>query len=547
MNFLEASQILAKFKGGPSLRIRLAASANVDPLLHYIGAYAALNERTAEVTTLPFGTLGQALLSRPSPGEQEVILLMPWDLVPECDWRSGIPLNVSSPDILLEAAQDIAWQLSQRECKLLYLPAPIPPLYTDPIACGSLSASLAGIAAGLGAHFLNPHCFALGNYLASGVPVKGASISEVAQAVVDLSHKLAEGSFKVLITDLDNVLWAGLAAEDGEEGIKCNSEGIGFRHFLYQGLLAKLQASGVLLAAVSRNDLDVARAPILAGKTLLAESNFVEILASYEPKSIHIRRLAESLNLGLDSFVFVDDNPIELAEVSAALSQVKCLQFPVHDEELVKFLRELSILFARRTISNEDKQRTQMYRRRLEGNKLSLVKGEGANLTGFLTKLQMELTIYDRSVGDHERAIQLINKTNQFNLNGNRMSDDEVAQVLSVGGRLYTAKLDDRTGSHGEILVCLLDQSDRIISFVLSCRVFQRQVENVFMCWLIKRFSNQIKLTYMATMRNTPMSEFLKDTAFVLNDEGAILDGIQFLENHEAKLNLFKLKEVGFD
>jgi FkbH-like protein len=412
----------------------------------------------------------------------------------------------------------------------------------------SLTASLSRIAAGLGAHFLNPECFALGNYLASGVPIAGKHTCEVAEAVVNLSQKFTEGSFKVLITDLDNVMWAGLAAEDGVEGVQCSQEGIGFRHFLYQGLLAKLQSSGVILAAVSRNDLDIARAPIMAGKTLLGESDFVEIIASYEPKSIHIRRLAESLNLGLDAFVFVDDNPIELAEVGAVLSEVKCMQFPTHDDHLAQFLKELASLFARRAISNEDRERTKMYRRRLETGKLLSVKGEGGDLTDFLAKLQMELTIFDRSVGDHERAIQLINKTNQFNLNGNRITDDEVAAVLASGGQLYTAKLDDRTGSHGEILSCLIDDKGVIVSFVLSCRVFQRQVENAFICWLVRRLGSQIiKLAYLATPRNTPIREFLKDASFSINDEGATLDCFQFINNHKAKLELFALKEVGFD
>ena len=547
MNFLEASRILATFTGGPSVAVCFAASGNVDPLVLYIRAAAAVRGRTAEVRTLPFATLGQALLKPPSPDEQEIFLLMPWDLVPECDWRSGIPAEVGSPEILLEAAQEVVGRLSRRQCTLLYLPAPIPPLYIDPMACTSLMAGLFGLAAGLGARFLDPACFALGNYLASGVPIAGARTGEVAQVVVNSSLKLAEGSYKVLITDLDNVLWAGLAAEDGAEGIRCSLEGVGFRHFLYQGLLAKLKASGVILAAVSRNDLDVARAPIMAGKTLLVENDFVEILASYEPKSTHIRRLAESLNLGLDAFVFVDDNPIELAEVGTALSQVKCLKFPAHDDQLALFLRELADLFARRNISNEDRQRTEMYRRRLEVSKLSPVAGEGADLTDFLAKLRMELTISDRSVGDRERAIQLINKTNQFNLNGRRITDNEVAGVLASGGRLYTAVLDDRTGSHGEILACLIDGQRRIVSFVLSCRVFQRQVEYAFICWLVRRLGNELKLAYAATERNTPMREFLKDAAVAFSGEEALLEGIRFMESHVAQLDLFMLKEAGFD
>jgi FkbH-like protein len=491
--------------------------------------------------------LGQALFTLPKPGDQEILLLMPWDLVPECDWRSGIPIETSSPEVLLEAAGDVVSRIRQRQCKLFYLAAPIPPLYSDPMACASLAAGLSGLAAGLGAQFLDPGCFALGNYLASGVPIASARTGDVAQSIVNSCLEMAAGSAKVLITDLDNVLWAGLAAEDGVEGLQCSSEGKGFRHFLYQGLLAKLKASGVILAAVSRNDLDVARAPITAGKTLLAESDFVEILASYEPKSVHVRRLAESLNLGLDAFVFVDDNPIELAEVGTALPQVKCLQFPLHDDQLAEFLQELALFFARRTITSEDRQRTEMYRRRLEVTKFSSAAGVGADLSEFLAKLQMELTIFDRSAGDRDRAVQLINKTNQFNLNGQRITDDEVASVLESGGRLYTAKLDDRTGSHGEILACLIDEKRQILAFVLSCRVFQRQVEYAFLSWLIRRFGNNLKLAYVATERNTPIRELLRDQAFVLVAEGCLLDGARFLADHACQLDLFTIKEVGSD
>jgi len=547
VNFLEASRILAHFPGGASLPIRFAASGNVDPLLLYIRAVAAKRGRLAEVTTLPFGTLGQALLTPSCQTDREVILLLPWDFVPECDWRSGIPVNVSNPQVLLEAAQAVVRRLSCRECKLLYLPAPIPPLFSDPVNSASLATGLAGLAAGLGANFLDPTYFALGSYLASGVPIAGAHLGAVAEAVVNFGLEVVEGTSKVLVTDLDNVLWAGLAAEDGLDGIQCRPEGIGFRHFLYQGFLAKLKASGVILAAVSRNDLDVARAPIAAGKTLLAETDFVEILASYEPKSVHIRRLAERLNLGLDAFVFVDDNPIELAEVGTALPDVACLQFPLHDDQLVAFLQELAKRFARRTVTDVDRQRTEMYRRRLSSVEVSSAGGDGADLTDFLTKLVMKLTIFDRSSGERERAVQLINKTNQFNLNGRRITGDEVTKLLDEGGRLFTARLDDRTGSHGEILVCLIDAEFRIVAFVLSCRVFQRQIEYAFMCWLIRRFGNGLKLAYAATERNAPIRDFLNDPAITLHDDFSFLDGEKFLANHEHQLELFTLEEPGVD
>src|SRR5947209_2116195 len=167
---------------------------------------------------------------------------------------------------------------------------------------------------------------------------------------------------------------------------------------------------------------------------LLGEEDFVAIIASYRAKSAQIRELAERLNLGLDSFVFVDDNPVELTEVSLALPDVRCVRFPQHDDDLAAFLNEVSSLFPRRATTSEDRERTEMYRRRLEGIVPSDL--QGADLTRFLKDLKMTLTIHDRACGDRTRAVQLINKTNQFNLNGRRVSDDDVRVVLDAGGHL---------------------------------------------------------------------------------------------------------------
>lgn len=547
MNFLQASKIVSDFTAGPPLHIRFTASGNVDPLVLYVRAAAAERGWFAHVTTMPFGTLMQSLMTQPQQGDHEVILLMPWDLVPECDWRSGIPLTVSPPDILVQRAHITADLIKQRLSRLIFLSAPLPPLYTDPVACDSLGAGITQLAVGLGATFLDPAYFALGSFLASGVPISGSYMANVAQAVVDLSIDTNEGKYKILVTDLDNVLWAGLVAEDGPDNIQCGPDGLGYRHFLYQGLLAKLNSSGVLLAAVSRNDLDIATVPFASGRTLLTSSNFIKVLASYGPKSAHINKLAEDLNLGLDAFVFVDDNVVELAEVSTALPQVKCLQFPPHDDSLPEFFRELVRLFTKRYITNEDKQRTEMYRRRLTNFSPSITKAEGADLTSFLSELQMVLTIYNRGSVDCQRAIQLINKTNQFNLNGIRITTDIVKRVLDAGGHLYTAVLDDRTGSHGEILACVIDEKYRILSFVVSCRVFQRKVEHAFIVWLAQRIQHTLVFTHTATARNTPVCVFLGDRAFSAANTDFALNSTAFLKDHLVDMSLFNLVEVGFD
>jgi len=270
----------------------------------------------------------------------------------------------------------------------------------------------------------------------------------------------------------------------------------------------------------------------------LGLDDFVVVLASYNAKSAQIASIAEQLNLGLDAFVFVDDNPIELAEVSAQLAGVQCLQFPSRDEELPSFFRELAGLFAKREITEEDRQRTDLYRARLAS--MAPSDATGADLTTFLRDLEMRLVVHDRTIGDRTRAVQLINKTNQFNLNGRRITDDEVAAILSAGGRLFGATLSDRNGSQGEILSCLIDSAGMIRAFVMSCRVFQRRVEHAFLAWLAEN-GPPIGLDFTETPRNEPIRQFMQDPAFIMTDTVVTFDAPTFAARHRGDLSLFAL------
>jgi FkbH-like protein len=333
-------------------------------------------------------------------------------------------------------------------------------------------------------------------------------------------------------------MWHGVIGEDGLDGIHYRSEGAGFRHFIYQSLLAKLKREGTLLAAVSRNDAELANGPFASGKMTLKLEDFVVIAASYNAKSSQIREIAKQLNLGVDSFVFVDDNPIEVEEVSAAIPEMRVIRFPESEDALPAFFDEIAAQFSRTVLTAEDADRTEMYRRRLEG--MMPVESEGANLTAFLRGLEMSLVIADRSEGDRTRTVQLINKTNQFNINGRRVTDEEIGAILAAGGRLYSCTLSDRTGSHGEILSCLIDAKGVIRSLVMSCRVFQRRVEHAFFVWLSAQDNPPRALEYEQTSRNEPVAQFLDEPAFASRDANFVLaDWRQFAEQHGSDLRLF--------
>jgi FkbH-like protein len=541
VNFLEAHRLATSFAGGPNLPFLFGISGGSEKLDIFLRAVGAKRGRSLQIRTLPFNTLGQTLLTEPVSGELEIFLLFPWDFVPDADWRSGLPSSPLDLAALQDRAQALARRIERRPmARILYVPAPVPPLFANLATTANLEIWLATLAGGLGADFLSPEVFSLASYLSTGSPFAGTRLGDVAERVIDRAVGPFTEPAKVLITDLDNVLWAGVIGEDGIDGIRYTPDGVGFRHFLYQTVLAKLKREGTLLAAVSRNDPDLAHAPFRTGHMTLRAEDLVIIVASYNAKSSQIKEIARQLNLGLDSFVFVDDNPIEIEEVSSALPEVRTMKFPANDDGLPAFFERLTALFARPVLTTEDAERTEMYRRRLDG--MVPDASEGADLTDFLRGLEMALIIHDRSQGGRTRAVQLINKTNQFNLNGRRVCDDDVAAMLAAGGRLYGATLNDRTGSHGEILACLIDAGGTVRSLVMSCRVFQRRLEYAFFSWLAGEENPPTTLEFGPTQRNEPMRRFLEDPIFRRTPDGMVAADLEeFRRTHADDLALFRL------
>ena len=539
MTFLEAKKVLAALRNAEKLPFLMAMSGTPDQLELYLRAHAARTGLDAQVGVLPFGTLGQHLFSEAT--GTELFLLLPWDLAPECDWRSGMSGTLADVDSIMARAEKVAAVLTKRKARLAYLPAPIPPLCAASSNNVRLSTELTTLAVRAGAVLIPAQRFSLASYLASGAPVAGDALSAVAKVLIDLLLAPPSGTFKVVATDADNTLWAGLVGEDGVGAVSAEPHGPGFRHFVYQGFLLRLKAAGILLAVISRNDEDMVRAPLDSGSMPLKIADFVSIRAGYRAKSDHVRELAQSLNLGADSVVFIDDNPVELAEVASAVPGITCQAFPSKDDDLPAFLDRLALLFDRRSVTAEDVERTEMYRRRVATQPPT----EGVGLMDFLNGLDMVLTLRDRTNDDWTRAHQLINKTNQFNLNGRRLDESQVATVLAEGGRMFTAMLDDRTGSHGEIIACLIDRDGRVRALVMSCRVFQRRVEYAFLLWLLSHWQGPaLSFAFSATERNEPLRNFLADPAFADDGECRTLDGVALTVAHAADLSLFTIRDA---
>ncbi len=291
---------------------------------------------------------------------------------------------------------------------------------------------------------------------------------------------------KVLAVDLDNTLWGGIIGEDLLGGIRIgppSAEGEGYLEL--QRYLKELQQRGVLLAVCSKNNLADAELPFRQHESMhLKLDDFVAFAANWEDKPSNLRRIASQLSLGLDSFVFLDDNPLERAVVRSQLPEVVVPECGPTPWAMLAALRR-GMYFETVSITAEDAARHASYR----GNAARSVAEENApSLEAFLAGLEMVCQHGPADSKTLPRVTQLINKTNQFNLTTRRYTEDQVkAMATSSDWWCHWFQLSDRFGDHGLIGVILARKDPpawHIDTWLMSCRVLGRQMED-FMCQVL--------------------------------------------------------------
>jgi FkbH-like protein len=319
--------------------------------------------------------------------------------------------------------------------------------------------------------------------------------------------------FKGLITDLDDTLWRGIVGDDGVDGVSWALDGGTHNHALYQQLLESLSASGVLLAVASKNDAAIAAQGLARSDLLVPGAAFFPVETGWSAKSRMVRRILQSWNIGEDAVVFVDDNPMELAEIQAEFPSMRCLQFPTRDYEgSYRLLREIRDLFGKFEITDEDRLRSQSIARS------SAIEEAGeTDVESFLQ--QLDATVDLRFGGDASdpRPLQLLNKTNQFNMNGLRVGDSNWLKLLEDSGAVVlVASYTDKFGPLGKVSVAAGEIDGtmlRLRHWVLSCRAFARRIEFRMLDVLFRTLGvDSIQLDYAVTERNKAFAHFL--TAF---------------------------------
>lgn len=315
--------------------------------------------------------------------------------------------------------------------------------------------------------------------------------------------------FKVIALDCDNTLWQGVCGENGPDGVQISSA-----HEVLQRALLRQRDLGVLLCLCSKNsEEDVLAVFRHRSEMPLTLDSIVSYRINWHPKSQNLAELAHELSLSLDSFLFLDDNPLECAEVRARCPEVTVLQLPERAEDIPAFLDHLWA-FDHLGATNEDWKRTELYKQNREREQLRVGV---QTLDDFLQRLELRITIAPIATEEVPRAAQLTHRTNQFNLTTIRRTEGEIGQLLaSATVGCFGVKVSDRFGNYGLVgLMIYRVEPERLAidSFMLSCRVLGRRIEHAMLEHLAevaaRLHKRAVLLSYRETAKNTPARLFL--------------------------------------
>ena len=359
-------------------------------------------------------------------------------------------------------------------------------------------------------------------FLASRLAISSGAFGIYSRGLIRSLSALFRAPRKVLCTDLDNTLWGGVLGEEGPEGIATGSAFPGNCYLEYQKYLKQLSSRGILLAIVSKNnEADVHEAFQMRSADLgLSLDNFVATKISWNEKSDSIRELAKELSLGLDSFVFVDDNPVECEAIRQQLPEVAVIEAPIQEPWKLVELLSSQWFFDAAVVTDDDVNRLNEYKAQAQRAELANSAG---NRDEFLASLEIVCTFLSALDAPLARSVQLLAKTNQFNLTTRRHSAAEVEQFASsAGGQAVAVRVRDRFGDAGVVGLALArNEADScfIDSLLLSCRVIGRGIETALLAHLAKNAkragAKRLIGEFIATKKNAPCADFYLDHGFV--------------------------------
>lgn len=343
------------------------------------------------------------------------------------------------------------------------------------------------------------------------VPYDAQFFTALATEAIRVLLALERKPVKVIAFDCDNTLWTGVCGEDGPQGV-----GIDEGRRALQTFLREKKNAGTLLAICSKNnENDVRETFAVHPEMVLSWQDIAAHRINWEAKSQNLLELAVELNLGLDSFAFLDDDAKECGEVQSEVPEAVTLQIPHRTELLAEFLDHIWLFDPAKPLTPEDRKRTQLYAEQLERSRF---ERQAANLRDFLSGLQLEILFAPVTTETLPRAAQLTQRTNQMNTSLVRYTDTDLEAELSSGHKqAFTITVSDRFGSYGLVgLVIFSEEPDalRIDNFLLSCRALGRRVEHKMIVRVAEiaaqHGKNAVRISVRRGPRNQPAVHFIE-------------------------------------
>ncbi|MBT4770695.1 MAG: HAD-IIIC family phosphatase, partial [Rhodospirillaceae bacterium] len=529
-------------EAGPPLKVAVLSSFLTDYLVEILPLMFARRGFTAEISAGPYGVMAAALLDETSSIHTEnfdLLLLLPSYLDLAHLPPTGCTKEEAESCVQKEADFWASlWKRLPGPCvQMSFGPPPLRPLgELDAFAPGGATlhgrrtnmelatrapASLAFIDSEALAYRLGKERWhAPRLYHMCKQPFSFDAVAHIADCLAAASAGIFGRGRKVLVLDLDNTLWGGVIGDDGMQGIEIGpetEEGEAFSAF--QAYILKLRQRGVILAACSKNADSIARQPFREHPAMiLTESDFSAFVANFEDKASNLKRIAEELNVGLDSLVLVDDSPVEREWVRTRLPEVMVIDLPDDPAGFASALDDARA-FPLIKLTSEDIGRADSYTNR---TKTKQAMAATKDMDSFLAGLKPVIKVESVGPGTVERIAQLIAKTNQFKINPRTFTAEE---IIARGEHVIALRLTDRLQDYGIVSVAVTKPGEgklEIENWVMSCRVFSRRLEYVMRQLLAEAAkaegAERLDLNLVETDRNGLLKDILPQMGFETRD-----------------------------
>jgi FkbH-like protein len=388
-------------------------------------------------------------------------------------------------------------------------------------------------------NYYDPHSDKVGH-----VPYTPDFFTALGTIIARKFYRIQSAPYKVVILDCDHTLWNGVCGEDGPLGVRIDEPYNNLQTFMVEQVNA-----GMLVCLCSKNsEEDVIQVFESRPEMVLKREHIVSWRINWKPKSENIKSLAVELQLGLDSFIFIDDSPVECAEVQANCPEVLSLQLPGQPDEIPRFLKHVWA-FDQLKITDEDRKRTSLYH---ENIKREHFLQESLTFRDFIEGLELNVKSFEPMPLHLPRVAQLTKRTNQFNFTTIRRSEGELKGILdSRNLECLCIEVSDRFGDYGLVGVILFKEEKEAIkvdTFLLSCRVLGRGVEHQLLARLgqkaVERGLPYVEVAFVRSKRNQPALDFLE----AIGSKHKEADGEGFLfrfpSEYVKKLNYSPGKEI---